>query len=672
MKRVLPAYPLFIKDPNFSLWSASDELNGKNPQTWWDEEKRMYGFLHTDGEVYCFLGNANDLNVKKAVQTDVSVSTFSTDYSFACGKTTLKVKFVSPLPLDDFNILSMPVCYVEYEIENGKDSEISLFASRDLAYNLQKGGSDGIVRGGVLRCGGFAAAVIGLARQMPLSNAEDRLGADWGYWYLAGKNAFYTDIDGLKDYLENGRELKNSEKEDKFVCVTDKGKSGVIALGYDEGISIDYFGEYKKGYYLENNTILDALLYVCNGYRALDDKLNKFNDEIIEASKEYGNEYLTVLYAAYRQSVGAHKLVKDKNGKVLFLSKENSSNGCIATVDVSYPSMPLYLLYAPELVKGMLRPIFKFAKSKVWKFDFAPHDVGSYPFCVGQQYGLAWENEYGLMREDMIGSLFGVGNAKTPVTTRFPIYLLSDEKNLYNIKYQMPVEECANVIVMTLAVYRKDGDISFFKENEELLSAWVKYLVRYGLKPENQLCTDDFAGHLANNLNLAIKATVGIAAYAELLDACGKNGEEYRETAKRFASEIETTSDGKTHSPLTWDGEDDTFGLKYNLAFDKIFGFGLFDDAFTEKEVDYYISKTDNYGVPLDNRRKWCKSDWIIWAARITDDIEKRKKMIAPVYNFLAESESRLPFSDWYESDTGKVLHFRARSVQGACFILLL
>ncbi len=157
MKRVLPAYPLFIKDPNFSLWSASDELNGKNPQTWWDEEKRMYGFLHTDGEVYCFLGNANDLNVKKAVQTDVSVSTFSTDYSFACGKTTLKVKFVSPLPLDDFNILSMPVCYAEYEIENGKDSEISLFASRDLAYNLQKGGSDGIVRGGVLRCGGFAA-----------------------------------------------------------------------------------------------------------------------------------------------------------------------------------------------------------------------------------------------------------------------------------------------------------------------------------------------------------------------------------------------------------------------------------------------------------------------------------------------------------------------------------
>lgn len=165
MKRVLPAYPLFIKDPNFSLWSASDELNGKNPQTWWDEEKRMYGFLHTDGEVYCFLGNANDLNVKKAVQTDVSVSTFSTDYSFACGKTTLKVKFVSPLPLDDFNILSMPVCYAEYEIENGKDSEISLFASRDLAYNLQKGGSDGIVRGGVL-----VAAVL----RQPLSVLQDK------------------------------------------------------------------------------------------------------------------------------------------------------------------------------------------------------------------------------------------------------------------------------------------------------------------------------------------------------------------------------------------------------------------------------------------------------------------------------------------------------------------
>ena len=50
----------------------------------------------------------------------------------------------------------------------------------------------------------------------------------------------------------------------------------------------------------------------------------------------------------------------------------------------------------------------------------------------------------------------------------------------------------------------RDGDVEFVKENYDLLAKWVKYLEDFGLKPENQLCTDDFAGHLANNINLAI------------------------------------------------------------------------------------------------------------------------------------------------------------------------
>ena len=45
-----------------------------------------------------------------------------------------------------------------------------------------------------------------------------------------------------------------------------------------------------------------------------------------------------------------------------FVSKECHSNGCAATVDVSYPSIPLFLLYNPELVRGMMRPVFKFAR----------------------------------------------------------------------------------------------------------------------------------------------------------------------------------------------------------------------------------------------------------------------------------------------------------------------
>jgi hypothetical protein len=77
----------------------------------------------------------------------------------------------------------------------------------------------------------------------------------------------------------------------------------------------------------------------------------------------------------------------DTEGQLLFISKECFSNGCAATVDVSYPSIPMFLHYNPEFVKGMMRPIFKYAATEEWEFDFAPHDAGQYPLVEGQVYG---------------------------------------------------------------------------------------------------------------------------------------------------------------------------------------------------------------------------------------------------------------------------------------------
>ena len=120
-----------------------------------------------------------------------------------------------------------------------------------------------------------------------------------------------------------------------------------------------------------------------------------FDKELAEWTERVGGtEYAHICSLAYRQTVAAHKLIEDREGNLLFLSKECLSNGCIGTVDISYPSMPLYLLYNPELVKGMLRPVFRFSKMPVWQYDFAPHDVGRYPYVTGQVYGV--KQEYGL------------------------------------------------------------------------------------------------------------------------------------------------------------------------------------------------------------------------------------------------------------------------------------
>ena len=62
-----------------------------------------------------------------------------------------------------------------------------------------------------------------------------------------------------------------------------------------------------------------------------------------------------------------------------------------------------------------------------------------------------------------------------------------------------------------------------------LWKKWTGYLVDYSLEPHNQLSTDDFAGWLALQTNLALKGIVGIKAMAEISQVLGQ-----REDAKKY------------------------------------------------------------------------------------------------------------------------------------------
>lgn len=657
MERKLPAYPLFIKDPYFSIWAQTEQLNEKDVIFWTGEEKKISGFIKVGNEVYRFLGKGEGL---KAEQTGLTLTAFTTDYVFRAGGVQLKLSFVSPLPPNDLFLLSCPVCYVKYEITGG-DAEIIFAIEQSLCYN---GKDFRPVRGAVIQMNGFKTAFFGLKRQYPLSNASDRLGADWGYRYLSGEKAFFIDEEAYYAYLGTGIGPSEPYREGTaWLVSSSKSSSGKVMFGFDDTVSVKYFGDFLRGYYLENHTIYNALQETFDRSAEIDVKLAEFHEKLMRDSAAYGENYQNILIASLRQSVGAHKAVKNRKGELVFLSKECFSNGCVGTVDVSYPSVPLYLLYYPELVRGMMRPVFEFARMSVWKYDFAPHDVGAYPDCCGQVYGL---------RENAVA--FGNLSQTDEAQTRFPIWQLPASVDLYNIESQMPVEECANMLIMLTAVYRCDGDCKMAEQEFALLERWADYLVKNGLKPQNQLCTDDFAGHMKNNLNLAVKATVGIACFAELCKAL-QNEEKYkqnRNTALLFAEKISRFSEKFTHMPLTWDEGEDSYSLKYNLAFDRILGLGLFSDELREREVDYYLKKANRYGIPLDSRADFTKSDWLIWTACLTQSQKKRKKIIDSVDSYLRNSEDRLPFGDWYDTKTGRLIGFRNRTVQGGCFMLLL
>ena len=193
----------------------------------------------------------------------------------------------------------------------------------------------------------------------------------------------------------------------------------------------------------------------------------------------------------------------------------------------------------------------------------------------------------------------------------------------------------------------------------------MRYLVEYGEDPGEQLCTDDFAGHLAHNVNLAAKAIVGVACYGLLIED-DKWLEHARGMAKRLAEKIGMNG----NTPLTLDGQG--WSMKYNLLWDRVLGLDLLPEEFYIRETESYLPRINRYGLPLDSRSDYTKSDWMCWTATLSDDPAVREAIFKPIALMLKETETRVPFSDWYYTSTGKYVHFIARSVQGGIYAPML
>lgn len=649
IERKMPCYPIFVKDPFFSLWAKSEILTEENLVFWHGEEKPVYGFLRQGDKTLCFMGKQN--RYPNMRQVDFGVSAFETFFEFESDDVRLKVSFLSPLLPDNLEILSCPTCYVHYEIEGSGEYEVIFAVDERICFNTvgneQKSEP---IRFGVMKILDREAGFFGLLRQSPLSHSNDEVGADWGYYYLLGDNAEVVE-DGGRRFLT----AKNFHKGNS------KGK---FILAFDDLCSIFYYGEWLKGYYFaEGKNIVDAIKFSDVNFEEIKGKCDAFDENLRFEGKKYGKEYISILYASLRQSMGGHKLVKDGKGRILWLSKECNSDGCIATVDVTYPSMPIMLKYNPLLLKGALTPIFDFARMDVWADNlFAPHDAGIYPYCFGQFYAaINQQNKYN-------PDLFLRSFASPENAVMF--YLFPKENNVYEFDKQMPVEECGNMLIMSYAYYKYSGDLAFLKENADLLFKWADYLMTKGAIPDNQLCTDDFAGHLAKNVNLSIKATCGLKCAEMISSAIGAVNEKYGESAKEFARLI-NEFDKMQAIPLTFNDEN-TYSLKYNMAMDKLLGLGLFDKRIYEKETKYYNSVMNNYGTPLDSRKEYSKTDWMLWCAYLVPDGEYANRVICAINRFLKETPDRVPFSDWIETVSGKYNMFRNRTVQGGTFILLL
>ena len=623
MKLRAPAIPLVTIDPFISIWSSDSCLNHAETEHWTGTENSIIGIAEIDGEKRLFLGYNRD--IRKMKQTSLDIDALSTTAVFENEKVIIKTKFLTPLIPDDYRLLTRPVSYieVEYQSNDGAEHDVKISISASEKICLDEGVDSPIVTESISR-NGLCIMKMGNENQKPLNRSGDQVRIDWGYLYLASDSA---DAQGreIEVFGDTQVEISAPIKENQPL---------MYYFAYDDIESIEYFGKHLRSYWnKDGQSILDAIAEAAGEYAALSERCAAFSKNLYDDAFAAGGEkYAELLSLAYRQVIAAHKLVLDENGDILYISKECNSNGCAATVDVSYPSTPMYLLYNPELVKGMMRPVYKYAESDAWKFDFAPHDVGQYPLLNGQVYG---DNQE---------------------------------------KWQMPVEECGNMLVMEANVALATGSADFAEKHIDLLEKWCRYLIEYGADPGHQLCTDDFAGHLAHNCNLSLKAVMGLQGMSIITDMLGDSEKSafYRAEAEKMAANwLNTAVNADGTTKLAFD-RPDSYSMKYNMVWDRAWKSGLFSQEFMDAEIADNMKRFNKYGMPLDSRADYTKSDWLVWTASMASDDKVFADYIAPLWDTYNESVSRVPMSDWYDTVSGRWVSFRHRTVQGGLFMRVL
>ena len=239
----------------------------------------------------------------------------------------------------------------------------------------------------------------------------------------------------------------------------------------------------------------------------------------------------------------------------------------------------------------------------------------------------------------------------------------------------MPVEECGNMLICLCALAERYGDGSLAGKYWDVAGRWVRYLEKFGFDPGNQLCTDDFAGHLAHNANLSIKSIMAFASYARLAGRLGRQDEAARYLALAKDSVprwIEAAKDGAHGGYRLAFDRPGTWSLKYNLVWDRLLGFNLFPGEVAERELEVYRRVIRPFGLPLDSRCEYGKVDWSFWAATLTGRRTDLDFITDAIYRYADETPDRNPFPDWHWTNNGRVRGFLGRSVIGGVFMPML
>ncbi|KAH9220619.1 glutaminase GtaA [Leptodontidium sp. 2 PMI_412] len=655
-----PAIPLAVKSPylNVLQFAGSDGGNGgylagQYSQFWAGQIVAWVGMIKVDGTTYIWMGNPGPQSVTQtAFEYTSTKSVFTMDVG---GKVEMNITFLSPITPEDQKRQSLIFSYLDVRVQSldGDSHDVQLYT--DISAEWVAGDHSSVAQW-EYDATSDDIAYHRVYRQTQLEFSETADQADWGYWYWATKNSDKltyqsgSDVNVRGAFQDNGMLANTKDTNYRpinqeypvFGFSVDLGSvtrsvNTLYTIGLTQQQAIQFDG--ATGIvplaslwtrYFSSET--DAVSFFYNDYSTATSTASSLDNKIATDSiGAGGQDYLTITSLSTRQALGATQLVGNSTKQYLFL-KEISSDGNVQTVDVIFPFYPILLYLQPSLAKLMLDPLFENQESGQYPNMYSMHDLGAhYPNATGHSDG-------------------------------------KDEPQ--------PLEECGNMLIMTLAYAQRNNDISYLNQHYNILKQWTQYLIQEALIPADQISTDDFAGSLANQTDLALKGIIGIQAMAVIANLTENqaDGANYTNIALDYITQWQTLGiahdANPPHTTLSY-GMNDTHGLLYNLYGDRLLNLNFVPQSVYDMQSAFYPTVEQKYGVPLDTRHNYTKSDWEMWTASIASETT-RQMFISDLAKWINETPTNKAMTDWYDVQTGDFAgSFTARPVVGGHFALL-
>ncbi|KAG8714064.1 hypothetical protein FRC08_012425 [Ceratobasidium sp. 394] len=665
-----PAIPLALRSPYLSAWlqggSGGGKLNGQWPTFWTGSILGWAGYIRVDGKAYTFLGAPNVAGSTLATQKSMQFTSTKSTFVLSAGPVDLTVQFLSPVEPTDYLRQSLPFSYMTLAVKSTDGAAHKVQYYTDISAEWVSGDNSLGAKWStntLTSNGGAIVHQVTLQKPVPYAEINDHTQYGTAYYgtnqgsgltYATGEDTVLRGAFITNGALANTQDTQFRAINDRwpvFAFARDIGSTAdssaspvVFAVGHVRDPLVQYIVAGNKlqerhpfwmSKYATGSEAISAFLSSAE-YRHSVSVAAALDTKIQNDAAAIHADYASIVALSTRQAFAAVEITLSKSASgsyntsdVKIFMKEISSNGNMNTVDVIFPAWPVYLYLNPDFGRRLLEPLLQYQQTGQYPNKWSIHDLGAhYPNATGHNDG-------------------------------------GDES--------MPVEESGNMLIMALSYTRATKDNSLISNNYNLFTQWTQFLVEDSLIPAEQLSTDDFAGHLANQTNLAIKGIIGIKAMSEIANLLGKtdDAKKYSDIAtsyvpqwQKFATSPENHLMLNYNNPSSW-------GIAYNLYADKLFGFNLFPQSVYDMQTAWYAKQFKQYGIALDTRHTYTKSDWEIYTAGTVRDVTTRNLFITRLKDYLANGKNNAPFSDWYDAVSGSVVGFRARPVAGGHFALL-